>query len=175
MESCGGQDKLCMILYLTGNECFLVTIPIGDLTKSEKGGWVNGPALHPAATSLARYSMMTSGWSKADFQLPETMLVLSTSKPIFLLCSMLWSSLLHQAWSGWFARYLWKLLRCSGNWATKTTSGSSGVPTYSWNRCVLVCNGGTCICPVGCYYSLLSHCRTICPIVWVRWAWMDLI
>ena len=48
-----------MILYLTGNECFLVTMPIGNPTKSEKGGWVNGLALCPVATSLARYSMMT--------------------------------------------------------------------------------------------------------------------
>ena len=58
-----------MILYLTGNEHFLVTMPISDPTKSEKGGWVNGPTLHPAATSLARYSVMTPGLSKADFQL----------------------------------------------------------------------------------------------------------
>ena len=124
MESCGGQDKLCVILYLTGNEHFLVTTPIGNPIKSDKGGWVNVPALHPAAILLARYSMMTSGWSKANFQLPKTMLVLFPSKPIFMPCSMLWSSLLHQAWSAWFARSLQKLLRCSGDWATKTTSGS---------------------------------------------------
>ena len=53
--------KSCMTLYLTGNECFLVTTPIGDPTKFEKGSWVNGPALHPVVTSLARYSMITSG------------------------------------------------------------------------------------------------------------------
>ena len=73
-ESCGGQERLCMILYLTGNEC--------DLTKSGKGGWVNGPALCPPTTALARYSMMTSGWSKTDFQLSETMLILSPWKPM---------------------------------------------------------------------------------------------
>ena len=50
-----------MILYLTENEHFLATMPIGNPTKSEKGGWVNGPALHPTATSLARYSVMTLG------------------------------------------------------------------------------------------------------------------
>ena len=50
-----------MILYLTGNEYFLVTMPISDETKSENGGWVHGPALHPAVTSMAMYSMMTSG------------------------------------------------------------------------------------------------------------------
>ena len=55
-----------MILYLTGNECFSATTPISNLTKSMKGGWLNGPALHPAATSLARYSVMTSGLSKAN-------------------------------------------------------------------------------------------------------------
>ena len=126
MESCGGQDRLCMILYLTGNECFLVTMPIGDLTKSEKGGWVNGPALHPAATSLARYSMMTSGWSKADFAI-----VWDHAHPLTLKANVytamfnaLEQCLLHHAWSGWFARYLWKLLRCSGDCTTKTTLGS---------------------------------------------------
>ena len=89
-----------MILYLTGNECFLVIMPIDKPTKSEKGGWVNGPALDPAATSLARYSMMTSGWSKADFQLSEMMLVLSASKPMFMPCSIPLSSLLHHTCSG---------------------------------------------------------------------------
>ena len=89
-----------MILYLTGNKCFLVTMPINDLKKSEKDGWVNGPYLHPAATSLARYSVMTSGWSKADFQLPKIMLVLLPSTPMFTLCSMPLSSLLHHSWSG---------------------------------------------------------------------------
>ena len=123
-EFCGGQDRSCMILYLTGNEHFLVTLPIGDLTKSEKEGWVNGPALHPAATLLERYSMMTSGWSKADFQLSETMLILSPSKPMFTPCLVPWSSLEHHTWSGSLVRYLWKLLRCSGDCATKTTSGS---------------------------------------------------
>ena len=34
------------------------------------------------------------------------------------------SSLLHHTWSGWIARYLWKLLRCSGDCATRSTSGS---------------------------------------------------
>ena len=125
MESCGGQDRSCMILYLTGNKCFLVTMPIGDPTKSEKGGWVNGPSLYPAVILLAKYSVMTSGWSKADFQLSEMMLVLSPSKPIFMLSLMPLSSLLHHTWSGWFDRYLQKLLRCSGDCATRTTSGSS--------------------------------------------------
>ena len=124
MESCGGQDRSCTILYLTGNECFLATMPICNLKKSKKGDWVNGPVLHPAATSLARYSMMTSGWLKAGFQLSETMLVLSPSKPMFTPCSMPWSSLLHHTWSGWFARYLQKLLRCSSDCTTKTTLGS---------------------------------------------------
>ena len=71
-----------------------------------------------------RYSSKTSGWFKADFQLPETILVISPSKPIFMPHSMPWSSLLHHAWSGWFARYLWNLLWWSGDWATKTTLGS---------------------------------------------------
>ena len=75
-------------------------MPIGNPTKSEKGGWVNGSALHPAATSLVRYSVMTSGWSKADFQLSETMLVLSHSKPMITPHLMPLSSLLHHAWSG---------------------------------------------------------------------------
>ena len=89
-----------MILYLTGNKHVLVTMPIGNPTKSEKGSWVNGPALHSAATSLARYSMMTSRWSKADFHLSKMILVFSLSKPMFMLHSMPLSSLLHHAWSG---------------------------------------------------------------------------
>ena len=124
MESCGDQDKSSMILYLTGNDCFLATVPIGDPTKSEKGGWVNGPALHPGAASLARYSVKTSGWSKADFQLSKMILTLSPSKAMFMLHSMPLSSLLHHTWSGWLASYLWKLLRCSGDCTTRTTSGS---------------------------------------------------
>ena len=89
-----------MILYLTGNECFLVTMPISDLTKSEKGGWVNGPALHPAASSLVQYLVMTSGWSRAYFQLSETMLDLLPSKPAFTPHLMPLNSLLHHTWSG---------------------------------------------------------------------------
>ena len=145
-ESCGGQDRSCMILYLTGNEHFLVTMPTDNLTKSEKGGWVNSPALHPAATSLARYCVMTSGWSRADFQLSKTMLVLWPSKPMFTPHSMSLSSWLHHAWSGWCNRYLWKLLRCSGDCVTRTTLGNgvllftaaTDVSTFAVGECASV-------------------------------------
>ena len=99
-------------------------MPISDPMKSRKGCWVNGPALYYAATSLARYSVMTSWCSKVDFQLSKIMLVPLPSKPMCMPCSMPLSSLLHHAWSGWLARYLQKLLRCSGDSATKTTLGS---------------------------------------------------
>ena len=81
-------------------EHFLATMPISNPMKSRKGGWVNGLALCPAATSLARYSAMNSGCSKVEFQLSKIMLVLSSLKPMSMPCSMPLSSLLHHAWSG---------------------------------------------------------------------------
>ena len=164
-----------MILYLTGNEHFLETTPIGDPMKSRKGDRVNDPALCPAATLLARYSMMTSGCSKVDLQLSKIMLVLLLSKPMSTPCSMPLSSLLHHTWSGWLNRYLQKLLRCSGDCATKTTLGSrmllltvaANMGPFAMGECTSVL-----LTVVTAFSSVME------PLVWLSkqagfdWAWL---
>ena len=159
-----------MILYLTGNEHFLVTMPISDLTKSEKGGWVNGLALCPAATSC----WQDTAW----WPLNGLRLTLNYPTPCSSSCPQSqYSCHVQCCEAACYTRLSLddllgtckKLLRCSGDWAIKTTSGKQGAPAYSCDRHVLICNGRMCFCPVGSYYSLLSHCRTICPIAQVRW------
>ena len=167
MESCQGQDILYMILYLTGNEHFLVTMPISNWTKSEKGGWVNGSGLHPAASSLARYSMMTSG----PRLISNYLKLCSFSHPQ--------SQYSHHVQCHEAACYIRLSLddllgTCKSYWDVVVTEPprlhqEAGCSCLQLQQICPLCNGVMCICPVGSYYNLLSHCRTICPIAWVRW------
>ena len=168
MESCGGQDRSWMILYLTGIEHFLGNYTHWQPTKSEKGGWVNGPALHPAATSLARYSVMTSGWSKADFQLSKMMLVCSPSNQ----CS-------HHIQCCGAAYYtmscLDDLIGICGNYGDVVVTAPPELHCKSGCSCLQLqqmwacLQWGMCICPAGSCYSPLFHYGTIYLFVWVRW------
>ena len=120
--------------------------------------------------------MMTSGWSKVDFQLSETMLVLSPSKPMLMPHLMPLSSLLHHIWSGWFDRYLQKLLRCCGDFTTRTTLGSrvllltdaTGVSMFAVRECAPVL-----LVVITALSSIMES--FICLYGWggLKWTWLS--